>query len=512
MSDDGTTATRATIDESDLEATCRQIADRHPVVGLAAGVVTTGRPAAFAVHGVADPTTGSPITPDTVFRIASITKTFTAVAVMQLWERSLVELDAPAGEYLRAYRLVPARPDHPPATVRQLLTHTAGLPELARPRGVVMKDFGESVPDGRPVPSLAEFYGGELRLRAAPGTRFVYGNHGPASLGQLVEDVTGDTLARYLRDHVFEPLGMDDTDLGRTERTASRLAAGHEIGSRGVAAIPFRAMVTAGAASICSTPRDMARYLSALLAGGTGARRSILRPETIAMMFDPHYRPDPRIPGMGLAFFRGRAGAIDVVGHQGTLPGFHSQVFLAPAAGLAVMAFTNGGHQPDFWIPAETSRLLAEAAGVADEAADGPVPHRPGDWAELSGWYRLDAGLADVRLRAMMGAGVEVFVRGGRPMLRFLTPIPALAGGFPLEPGDVADRDVYDLALPGDGLTRIRVAFGRNDNGGVDRIHLDLMPLTLPKQPAATNPRRWAAASLGVAAATTALRRRRRTS
>ena len=103
---------------------------RHPAVGLAVGVVRDGGLSHFYGHGLADIASGKPVTEDTEFRIGSVTKTFTAVAVLQLCEQGLIDLDGPAGEYLRAYRLIPASPGHQPPTVRQLLTHTAGLPQL----------------------------------------------------------------------------------------------------------------------------------------------------------------------------------------------------------------------------------------------------------------------------------------------------------------------------------------------------------------------------------------------
>jgi len=112
-----------------LDERLAAICCRHPVVGLAVGVVRDGRLSSFHGLGLADIASGTPVTQDTVFRIGSITKTFTAIAVLQLCEQGLVDLDAPAGEYLRAYRLIPAKPGHRPPTVRQLLTHTAGLPQ-----------------------------------------------------------------------------------------------------------------------------------------------------------------------------------------------------------------------------------------------------------------------------------------------------------------------------------------------------------------------------------------------
>lgn len=491
--------------ERDLAGMVEELLGRQPVVGLAVGVVRDGH-ATFHAHGLADVASQTPVTEDAVFRIASITKTFTAIAVMQLWERGLIDLDAPAAVYLRSFRLVPHSGDHRPATVRHLLTHTAGLPEVARPWGAFMPDFGESVKAGRPLPSLAEFYGGSIRLRAEPGTRFVYGNHSPATLGQIVEDVSGEPLDRYFRKHIFTPLGMSGTAAVRSEPIASRLATGYEIRSTGVRLVTERDMVTTGAASIFSTPRDMARYLAALLDGGAG----IIEPETLATMYEPHYRPDPRIPGMGLGFFRTNVGGHLLVGHQGSHPGFHSQIFVAPEAGVGVMAFTNGARQADFWLPGVTRRLLGHLIGAEEETIRSDVAHRPEIWDDIRGWYRLSAGPADVRLRGMMGAGVEVFVRGGRPMVRFLTPIPALAKGFEPVPDDPLDPYAFRIDVFGTGLDSMKMVFGQDASGVTTRVCFDLMPLVLEKRPEATNPRRWATAALGAGAAAAVARMRRR--
>ena len=499
------------IDDLDMNARVDGIVNRRPTVGLAVGVIREGRLEYFRGHGVADLASHTPITEDTIFRIASITKTFTAIAVMQLWERRLVDLDAPANDYLRAYGLVPAKAGHRPATLRHLLTHTAGIPEVVPRRGALMPDYGESVRVGRRLPSLAEYYRGALRLEAEPGTRFTYGNHGPATLGQIVEDVSGEPLDRYFREHIFEPLGMADTDLLRSERVRSRLATGYELGRTGPKAVAAREFVTAGAASIYSTPRDMARYVVALLGGGANEHGSVLEPATLATMFEPHYQPDPRIPGLGLAFFRGDLAGRRAVEHQGTLPGFHSQIYLAPDDGTGVMAFTNGSRLADLWLPAEMSSLLGELLGVRVGAIPTDVPHHPEVWDDLCGWYKLEAPLTAVRLRAMLGAGAEVFVRRGRLMLRALTPIPLFYRGFELHPDDADDPYAFRIDLSDHELGSLGVVFGLDDGGATSRVHLDVMPLTLHKRAAATNPRAWATralGALGVAAAARVIRRR----
>ena len=477
------------VDELEMEARVGGILNRWPAVGLAVGVVRDGRLDFFRGHGVADIPSNTPVTEDTVFRIASITKTFTAIAVMQLWEQGLVDLDAPANDYLRAYRLIPAKASFRPATVRHLLTHTAGVPEELHPSDAFRSDFGESVELGRPLPTLAEYYRGGLRLAADPGTRFIYTDHGFATLGQIVEDVSRKPLDGYLREHIFEPLGMPDTDLLRSEVVKSRLATGYDLRSNGAKAVTDREWVTAGASSIYSTPRDMARYVAALLGGGANEHGSVLKPATLASMFEPHYQPDPRVPGIGLAFFRFILGGHLAVEHGGILPGFNSQIFAAPDDGVGVMAFTNGARLAMLWLPGEVSGLLQQLLGVPDEVIRSDVPQHPEIWGDICGRYRLSARLTDARARMAIGLGAEVFVRRGQLTLRGLSPLPALYRGFPLHPDDEDDPYIFRIDLSEFGIGTARVVFSRDPGGGTRRVHLDLMPLTLQKRAHASNRR-----------------------
>ena len=105
----------------------------------------------------------------------------------------------------------------------------------------------------------------------------------------------------------------------RSGRVRPRLATGYEIRSRGATAVRDLEMVQAGGGAVYSTTGDMARYVAALLGGGADSCGAALRPPTLAEMFEPQYQPDPRIPGMGLGFFRGQAGGHRTVGHDGDL-------------------------------------------------------------------------------------------------------------------------------------------------------------------------------------------------
>ncbi|MGZ4621307.1 MAG: serine hydrolase domain-containing protein [Blastococcus sp.] len=459
--------------QPDLEERVDRILNRHPAVGLAVGVVRDGALVQFAGRGFADVAAGTPITEDTVVRVGSITKTFTAIAVLQLCERGLVDLDAPAAGYLRTFRLVQAEPGWPPVTLRHLLTHTAGIGEVLRPAHLLRPVFGEMVRQGRPVPELAEYYRAGLRVRAEPGTRWRYTGHGFAAVGQIVADVSGQPLDRYLRERVFQPLGMADTELRPTERLRARLATGYALRSGGARPVPPPEQVTAAAGSAVSTPGDLARFVAALLGRGANRHGSVLSPATQAAMFAPQYRPDPRIPGMGLAFFRGRADGHAVVEHGGVVPGFDSELFLAPEDGAGVLAVTNGTRAGMFWLPPETERLLRSVLGVADETIRSDVPHHPEIWRDLCGRYLLPGPVTDARARGMAGAGAEVVVRRGRLLLRVLSPVPAALRGFALHPDDPADPYVFRIDLTRFGLDTMRVVFSRDGAGATTAVHVD---------------------------------------
>jgi CubicO group peptidase (beta-lactamase class C family) len=479
------------LDQSELKAGVDEILNRHPAVGLALGVVRNGLLDFFYAHGLADIASNTPIREDTVFRIASITKTFTAIAVMQLWEQGLIDLDAPANDYLRAYQLVPAKTSFRPASVRHLLTHTAGISEVLRPSDVFRPLFGETVKVGARMPSLAEFYRGGLRIHADPGTRFTYNDHGPTTLGQIVEDVSGEPFDVYLRAHVFGPLGMTNTDLVRSDALRRHLATGYDLRSDGAKAITDYEVVTAGGAGAYSTPMDMGRYVAALLGDGTNEHGSILKPATLATMFEPHYRPDPRIPGIGITFDRYDAGGHLVIGHGGILPGFDSQIFAAPDDGVGVIAFTNGARQAMLWLPAELSRVLNHVLGVRDDAIRTDVPQHPEIWSDLRGRYEYPGRVTDVRARLMFGAGAQVFVRDGELALRLLTPIPAALRGFALHPDDPNDPYVFRIDLSAFGLDTMRLVFSRDSDNGATAVHLDYMPMSLHKRSGAKPQMSW---------------------
>ena len=502
-----TAQTYGRIDDLDLTVTVAQVLDRWPCAGLAVAVVDGGGLAWFHGHGLADVAAKMPVSEETVFRIGSITKTFTAIAVMQLWEQGLVGLDAPANDYLHSFRLVPVRSELRPPTVRHLLTHTAGVGYWRRLSDLLQPGVGSGARAGRSgAQPLVDYYRRGLPVEVEPGTKWVYSNHGFAALGQIVEDVSGQPLDRYLRDRIFDPLGMEHTDLIRSERVRPYLARGYVLRSRGLKPVADREVPTPGGGGMYSSTTDIARYVAALLRMGAGEYGPVLRPETVANMFRPHFQPDPRVPGMGLAFELGQEGDHKTVGKRGIVSGFHSAIALAPEEGIGVIVFSNTGRldgrgAPEPLAPALLRRLL----GLPLEAVRSDISPRPETWNRICGWYGLDPGpVTNLFSRALWGAGAEVMVHGGNLMLKPLTPIPALRRGFRLYPDDPADPLVFRIHFP-EFAMELRVVFDGGSNvRTARRLLLDMM--SFERRPDSLNPRRLLTGGLAVGTAALAIR------
>jgi CubicO group peptidase (beta-lactamase class C family) len=502
-----TTHAYGPIDGVNLNLTVAQVLDRWPCAGLAVAVIRDGQVAWFNGHGLADVAANAPITEDTVFRIASITKTFTAIAVMQLWEQGLVDLDAPANDYLRTFRLVPLKADLRLATVRHLLTHTAGVGYWRRLSDLLQPGVGSGDRAGRSgAPPLADYYRRGLPVEIEPGTKWAYSNHGFAALGQIVEDVSGQPLDRYLRDRIFDPLGMEHTDLLRSERVRPYLATGYVLRSRGLKPVADREVPTPGGSGMYSSTADIARYVAALLSIAANEPGSVLKPETLRTMFRPHFQPDPRVPGMGLAFELGEEGGQQTVGKTGILSGFHSALALAPEEGIGVIVFSNTGGLDGRGAPVPLATMLLRLLlGLSVDPIRIDIAPRPENWSEICGWYSPAPGpVTNLALRALMGAGPEVVVQGGHLMLKPLTPIPAMRRGFRLYPDDPNDPSVFRIYFPEFGMD-LRVVFGGGPkDAAATRLLLDVM--SFDRRPDLRNPRPWLTGGLAVGAAALAIR------
>ncbi|PFG38224.1 CubicO group peptidase (beta-lactamase class C family) [Georgenia soli] len=471
------------LDTRELTTAVGQVLNRWPTAGLAVAAVRGGELVWSHHHGVADVASGTPVDEDTVFRVGSVTKTLTAVAVMQLWERGVIDLDAPVADYLRAFELVPGRADLRPPTVRHLLTHTAGVRAVRTAPDLLRPVLGWGAPPGR-APSPAEYYRGGLRFDVQPGTKWAYTNHGFTALGQLVEDVKGVPFASYLREHVLDPLGMDSSDVVRSDRVLAHLATGYELRRRGLHPVEDLEVVTAGGGALYSTARDLARYAAALLGGGANGNGRVLRPESLALMFQPHHQPDPRVPGVGLGFYPGTVGGHRTVGHDGIWKGFLADLLLAPDDGVGVVALGNTSSFDPRGAPVPAAEaVLRQLLGVSAAEIRTDVPQRPATWGDLCGRYSLGPGpLLDPQPRMVLGSAVEVLVRRGRLVVRGRRPVPAVRRGLRLHP-DGEDPDLFRVDLTEIGPGVVPVAFSRGPDGRVTAMHTGLLGISYPRLP-----------------------------
>jgi len=388
-------------------------------------VVVNEDGACSIVRGLADIAECREVDARTFFRVASISKTFTGIAVMQLCEKGRLGLDDPVNDHLKAYRL--SRDD---VTIRHLLTHTAGIGELVRARDVFRPAALGMVRPRHPLPSLREIYGPVQRVAIAPGTKWAYANHGFATLGQLIEDVSGEPFAAYMRSRILSPLGVAGSFL-RDADVDKQLATGYRFRRGRLAPVNFRDMTTPGAGGLICSTTDMGAYIAALVRGGP----PLLEPASLETMLTPQYPRGEDLPAMGLAFSLRQIGSRLVAGHGGDLPGFKSVLRVVPG-GVGVFVATNCNRSLDlgFALAMEglADGIVARLLSV-DEEISSTVRTKPPVPKDRLGVYRPSRGpLMNTHLWAMFGGEIEVIARDDELALR--SPWGLLRTPVTLEP------------------------------------------------------------------------------
>jgi CubicO group peptidase (beta-lactamase class C family) len=281
---------RALSRSGEIDAVLQAAIDAAEVPGVVA-MAATGESVvyqgAFGVRGMGG---ASKMTPDTLFRIASMVKLLTSVAAMQLVERGKLELDKPAAEIdptlaspqvlvgFDAQGAPQLRPAQKPITLRDLLSHTSGFSYQLWDANVVR--YNKVLRNNPALPRTP--------LMFDPETRWAYGGS-LDRVGRLVEIASGKTLDRYFRDHILGPLGMKHTGFSVTEQQHARLANLHVRKADGTLVTQpnvkrVAPKVFSGGGGMYSTAPDYLILLQALLNGGSLAGMSILRPETVALM------------------------------------------------------------------------------------------------------------------------------------------------------------------------------------------------------------------------------------
>src|SRR5262249_1986808 len=297
-----------------IRTAMQRYVDRGEVPGVVTLVARRGRVVHFDAVGYRDAESRAPMPTDAIFRIASMTKPITSVALMMLYEQgyfllsdpiskflpefadSKVQAPAPPGEAVAApYKLVPAAR---PITIRHVLTHTAGLPNSYR--GITQQQYTKTIERQDPNETMADVVRriAKLPLNFHPGDAWEYG---PATdvVGRVVEVISGESLDQYFRKHIFEPLGMADTYFYLPASKVDRLTAQYTPGESNKIKLVEAPTVQsrwvkephvffAGAGGLVSTAGDYLRFQQMMLSGGERDGVRMLGRKTVELMTSNH--------------------------------------------------------------------------------------------------------------------------------------------------------------------------------------------------------------------------------
>lgn len=363
----------------ELDKMYTELAAAEHLPGLVVGVVLDGKLVYSRSFGMANLERKAPASSSTEFRIASMTKSFVAMAALKLRDEGKLGLDDPLVKYLPELRQVRLpTTDSPALTIRQLLTMTTGLPE-DNPWGDRQMQIDNA--------ALERFVGAGLSFSNAPEEAFEYSNLGFVLLGKIVSKVSGMRFQDYITRHILQPLGMNDTRWEYAGIGADRLALGYRWEHGGWRLEPILHDGDGAAmGGLITTMDDFARYvafhLDAAPARSTpdtgplrrASVREMQQPRVFAGMAPKATlvdgkTPNPRVTfyGYGLNWTREASGVVSV-GHSGGLPGYGSQYRFAPQHGVGVIAFSNLRYAPVYAPTTKALNLLIEHAHIAPRA------------------------------------------------------------------------------------------------------------------------------------------------
>jgi len=336
------------------------------VPGMSVAVVQDGEVLHLGGYGVAGPD-GRPVTGQTSLQVGSVTKSMTALVVLQLAAEGKLDLDAPVVEHLPGFRTAD-RSASDRITIDHLVTHRSGLTTLAGNRRQA-RTGREAEGPARAVEDLAT-----EALAAEPGHRFQYSNANYAILTHLIETVEGRPFEQVLASRILEPLGMEDSFVRHPESGSPDVASGHRSWfgwARPTDVVLDRHM--AGAGAVVASAEDMARYVIALQ-----TRDARIVPESADRLFESQPIRGPFGYAYGWHVFRDPDG--DLISHTGATPGFNSIVVMGPATGRAVVVLTNQFGILNGRLP---QAVAHEALGLEPVEPGAPLSAHLGLWSGL---------------------------------------------------------------------------------------------------------------------------------
>ena len=320
---------------NELQPLIEDFMHQQQIPGFAIGVIQGGRLVyahGFGMKNLAH--NHDPVTPRSLFHMASITKTFVATSIMQLVEAGKINLDTPVVQYLPYFRLADDR--YQTITVRQMVTHTSGMPDVEDYEWV--KPQYDDGALGRYVRSLSN-----QKLIFAPGTDFRYSNVAFEVLGDLIAKVSGESFEDYVQHHILTPLKMKDSTLLIKTTNPKLMTWGHERDKDGHVfpskVYPYNRMHSPSS-NLHSNVEDMARWAAANLNHGELDGKRILKEQTYDIMWKPaHNVSEGR--AVGISWFLGEYRGLATVSHGGGDPGYATFLVLLPEKKIAVVLMAN---------------------------------------------------------------------------------------------------------------------------------------------------------------------------
>lgn len=332
------------LDQADLTAFFDGIfplqLERSDIAGASVFVMKDGNVLLQKGYGYADVKTKKPVDPvSTIFRLASISKLFTWISVMQLEEQGKLNLDTDVNQYLD-FKIRPAF--NKPITLRNLMTHTAGFEETLD--DIIITNPKHAV-------SLRDYLIANQPMRIyPPGEIPAYSNYGVGLASYIVQRTSGEPFEQYVQQHIFGPLGMTHSSFYQPlPKSLANLPSEGYRSDTTKPPVGFEIFNPVGAGGVSSSAADMGRLGQALLNGGELDGKRILKSETLAQMWTPQFRASDALPPICMGFYEDWRNHLHWIGHEGDLIAFHSLFFVEPTQKIVLFVSYNsaqGGGQP----------------------------------------------------------------------------------------------------------------------------------------------------------------------
>jgi len=309
------------------------------------------------------------------------------------------------------------------------------------------------------VPPLDEYFSGLLAPDVYPDKKWAYANNAFATLGQLIEDISGEKFRDYMIEHVFDPLGMLHSDYTLSERVKDQLAQGYTMKKGKLEFVDYVEFPGLAAGTVMSSVNEMGVYLAALMNGGANEHGSVIKPDTLKKMMTPHYHEHPNLGAMGLGFFLENLDGHQAAWHGGSLQGFNSALWVAPDDKLGVFMSANSN-----------TRLM----GLPDYDKRLPKPdvvNSPHLWKDMVGSYAPYKGFnSNARIWMNFGGEIEIYVEGSKLKMQALTG--GYKKGIELYPVDKNDPLSFENVTDG---RLMQLAFLRNTEGFIDHLSISAL-------------------------------------